>query len=426
MSEPVNRRHFLGASLAGSAALLAKTARADQPAASDKLVVGIMGTGGRGTEHAKTFASLPGVTVAYVCDADRKRANAAAGVVAKATSKPPKETQDFRHILDDKSVDVLVVATCNHWHAPATILACSAGKHVYVEKPCPHNAQEGEWMVASAHKHKKLVQMGNQRRSSPKIIEAMRQLHEGIIGRPYLAQSWYTNQRPSTGRGKPAPVPEGLDYAMWQGPAPRKPFRSNYLHYTWHWFWHWGNGELGNNGIHMLDLCRWGLGVEYPAHVSSSGGRYRYEDDQETPDTHQVAFDFAERKTITWEGLSCNMPPAGKTADVIFHGEKGSLMINGNGYSLCDPKGKELRKETGQGGDLPHIGNFLDAIRTGKPLNSEIGEGHKSTLLCHLGNIAHRVGQALKCDPTNGHILGDKDAAALWGREYEKGWEPKV
>ena len=426
MSEQVNRRYFLGASLATSAALLAKSARADQPAASDKLIVGIMGTGGRGTEHAKTFSKRPGVTVAYVCDADRKRASSAAEAVETLTGKAPKETQDFRHVLDDKTVDALVIATCNHWHAPAAIFACSAGKHVYVEKPCSHNAQEGEWMVAAARKNKKLVQMGNQRRSSPKIIEAMQQLHDGIIGRAYLAQSWYTNLRPSIGRGKEAPVPKELDYDLWQGPAPRKQFHTNYLHYNWHWFWHWGNGELGNNGIHMLDLCRWGLGVEFPVHVTSAGGRYRYEDDQETPDTHHVAFNFADRKTITWDGFSCNIPPAGKTADVIFHGEKGSLMINGNGYSICDPKGKEIRKEAGQGGDIVHIDNFLDAIRTGKPLNAEIEGGARSTLLCHLGNIAQRTGRALNCDPANGHILGDKDAAAMWGREYEKGWEPKV
>ncbi|MFL5338884.1 MAG: Gfo/Idh/MocA family protein [Gemmataceae bacterium] len=426
MTEHLNRRYFMGASLAASAALLAKSAPADEPAANDKLVVGVMGTGGRGTEHAKSFAQQPGVTVAYVCDVDQKRANAAAGVVEKLSGKAPKATQDFRHILDDKAVNILVVATCNHWHAPATILACNADKHVYVEKPCSHNAQEGEWMVTAAHKNKKLVQMGNQRRSWPKIIEAMEQVRNGIIGRAYLAQSWYANLRQSIGHGKEAPVPEGLDYDLWQGPAPRKAFRSNYLHYNWHWFWHWGNGELGNNGIHMLDLCRWGLGVDFPIHVGSSGGRYRYEDDQETPDTHTVAFDFADRKTITWTGFSCNNPPAGKGAEVIFHGENGSLMIGGNGYTVHDPKGKEIQKVTGEGGDAVHIRNFLDAIRAGKPLNSEIEGGHKSTLLCHLGNIAHRTGRALRCDPKTGHVLGDKDAAALWGREYEKGWEPKV
>jgi predicted dehydrogenase len=426
MTEQPNRRHFLGAGLATGAALLSASARADGPA--DQLTVGIMGTGSRGTSLATLFAQQPAVTVKYVCDVDKKRAADAAGAVNKAVGKTPMDVQNFRRILDDKAVDILVVATCNHWHAPAAILGCAAGKHVYVEKPCSHNPQEGEWLVAAATRQKKHVQMGNQRRSWPKIAEAMKRLRDGVIGRVYLAEAWYTADRKSIGRGKDAPVPAGLDYNLWQGPAPRKPFKTNYLPYTWHWFWHWGNGELGNNGIHTIDLCRWGLGVDYPIRVTSSGGRYRYEDDQETPDTHLVGFEFANRKSIVWHGLSCNQLPAGKTAEVVFLGENGSLMLNDkdHGYSVHDPKGKEIERVTGPGSDAMHIGNFLDSIRAGQPLNSEIGEGHKSTVLCHLGNIAHRTGRALKCEGTTGHILGDKDAIALWSREYEKGWEPKV
>jgi predicted dehydrogenase len=425
MNRSLNRRTFLGATAAG-VALGVSASRGDQPSAKDGLIVGVMGTGGRGTEHARLFAEQPGVTVAYVCDVDLKRANSAAEAVAKIGGKPPQAVQDFRRILDDKKVDILTVATCNHWHAPATILACAAGKHVYVEKPCSHNPHEGELMVAAARNNKRFVQMGNQRRSWPKIIEAMDQLHKGVIGRVYLAQSWYYNLRPSIGHGREASIPEGLDYDLWQGPAPRRPFKSNYLHYNWHWFWHWGNGELGNNGIHMIDLCRWGLGVDYPVRVVSSGGRYRYDDDQETPDTHLVSFEFPGKKTITWTGFSCNRAPAGKEAEVIFLGEKGSLVIAANGYSIHEPKGKEIQKVSDKGTDAMHIGNFLDAIRTGKALNSEIEEGHKSTLLCHLGNIAQRTGRTLTCDPKDGRILGDKDALALWQREYEKGWEPKV
>jgi len=426
MTQQLNRRQFVGSAAAGlTLAALSNTVHSDEPSANDRLIVGVMGTGGRGTELSKTFAKQPGVTIAYVCDVDKKRAAAAAEAVAQTGASTPKDVQDFRTMLDDKKVDVIVVATCNHWHAPGAIAACLADKHVYVEKPCCHNPQEGEWMVAAAHNHKRHVQMGNQRRSWPKIIEAMERLKSGIIGRVYLAQSWYTNQRGTIGRGKEAPVPEGLNYDLWQGPAPRKPFHTNYLHYNWHWFWHWGNGELGNNGIHMIDLCRWGLGVDFPIHVTSSGGRYRFEDDQETPDTHVVAFDFGDRKTITWEGYSCNEFPGGKP-DVVFFGEKGSLAIRGNGYTIHDPKGKEIEKVTGPASDDVHIGNLLAAIRSGKPLNSEIGEGHKSTLLCHLGNIAHRTGRALHCDPKNGHIIGDADAMKLWKREYEPGWEPKV
>jgi predicted dehydrogenase len=204
------------------------------------------------------------------------------------------------------------------------------------------------------------------------------------------------------------------------------PFHTNYLHYTWHWFWHWGNGELGNNGIHYLDLCRWGLGVEFPIHVTSSGGRYRYEDDQQTPDTQVVAYEFDGRKSITWEGLSCNNFPDGQKADVIFYGDKGSLRITGSGYSIHDPKGKEIEKVAGGGGDSTHIGNFLAAIRGAGKLSSEIEDGHKSTLLCHLGNIAHRTGRALKCSAKDGAVIDDKEAMTFWKREYEKGWEPTV
>ncbi len=425
MTERLDRRDFLGVSASAGLAL-GLPARAAVKGANDRILVGVMGTGGRGTGLAGLFEGLPNCQVAYVCDVDQKRMENAASIVSKKKNNTPKTVTDFRRILDDKNVDVLVVATCNHWHAPAAILACSAGKNVYVEKPCSHNPREGELLVEAARKNKKSVQMGNQRRSWPRVIEAIQQVRDGVIGRAWFAQAWYLNNRPTIGKGMTAPVPEGLDYDLWQGPAPRRPFRSNYLHYNWHWFWHWGNGELGNNGIHMIDLCRWGLGVDYPSHVTSSGGRYRFEDDQETPDTHIVSFSFPDRKTITWEGLSCTQLPSGKSADVIFVGDKGSLMITGTGYTICDPKGKEIRKETGSGSDSVHAGNLLDAIRSGKALNSEIEEGHKSTLLCHLGNIAHRTGRALRTDPKNGHILEDREAMALWTREYEKGWEPKV
>jgi predicted dehydrogenase len=426
MSKRIHRRHFLGAAAAGAVLSGAGVVYGkEEPGANNRLVVGVMGTGGRGTGLATTFAQQPGVTVAYVCDVDRDRVGRAAEAVRTATSRAPQAVADFRRILDDRTVDILVVATCNHWHAPATILACAANKHVYVEKPCSHNPREGELMVEAARRHERKVQMGTQRRSWPRVIEAIEQLRQGTIGRVYLAQSWYQNNRPSIGSGREQPPPEALNYDLWQGPAPRRPFHTNYLHYNWHWFWHWGNGELGNNGVHMIDLCRWGLGVDYPTHVTSAGGRYRYQDDQETPDTHLVTFDFPGRKTITWEGLSCNHRPTGSTPDVLFHGETGSLAINGSGYVVYDNAGREVRRVSGTGGDVVHIRNFLDAVRGGR-LTSEIPEAHKSTLLCHLGNIAHRTGRALRCDPQNGHIQQDEQAMRLWTREYAPGYEPRV
>lgn len=394
--------------------------------ASDRIVVGVMGMGGRGTALARGFEQQNGVEVGYVCDVDPKRAGRAADEIAKIKGHTPKSLTDFRRILDDKAVDVLVIATCNHWHAPAAILGCTAGKHVYVEKPCSHNPREGELIVEAARKHKRAVQMGNQRRSWPKVIEAIEQVRGGVIGRAYFAQCLYTNNRPSIGKGKETMAPEGLDYDLWQGPAPRRPFHNNYLHYNWHWFWHWGNGELGNNGVHSIDICRWGLGVDYPIQVNSIGGRYRYDDDQETPDTNIVTYNFDGKKSIAWEGLSCNQLPNGKTADMLFHGENGSLAISDGGYTIYDPKGKEVKKVAGPGSDTVHIANFLDGVRGSGKLNSEIEEGHKSTLLCHLGNIAYRLGRTLHCDGKNGQVRDDKQASAQWSREYEKGWEPKV
>jgi predicted dehydrogenase len=269
--------------------------------------------------------------------------------------------------------------------------------------------------------------MGTQRRSGPGTREAIRKLHDGVIGRVYLARSWYTNLRPSLGTCEPSAPPANLDYELWQGPAPRRPYRANVVHYNWHWTWHWGNGELGNNGVHTLDLCRWGLDVDYPLRVTSSGGRYRYDDDQQTPDTHTVCFEFDGACQISWQGLSCNKHRAGF---VTFYGEQGTLELQSNGaHTIFDRNDKQVAEVSSPSlGDTEHIVNFLDAIRNGEPmrLNAEIATGHKSTLLCHLGNIAHRTGATLDCDAQNGHIIGNGEALELWRREYERGWEPVV
>lgn len=430
MTDAMNRRLFLGTAAATGLAygLAHRTLRAAADSPNEQIVVGVMGTGGRGTTHSVNFSKFSGVQVAYVCDVDEQRAGQAAGAVEKAAGKKPDAVTDFRRILDDKDVDALVVATCNHWHAPAAILGCKAGKHVYVEKPCSHNPREGELLVEAARKYDKRVQMGNQRRSWPGVVEAIQKLHDGVIGRVYMARGFYRNLRPSIGHGKEVAPPKELDWDLWQGPAPRKPFHDNYVHYNWHWFWHWGNGEIGNNGVHFLDVCRWGLGVDFPTRVTSAGGRYRWDDDQETPDTHEVSFDFPDQKTIAWHGLSCNKHNPGKASeDVVFIGENGTLVISGAGYTIFDINEKVIGEGKGAGGDNDHVQNFLDAIRTGKTLNSEIGGGHISTTLCHLGNIAHRTGRTINCDPKTGHIQNDREAMdKYWSRQYEPGWEPKV
>ena len=381
----------------------------------------------RGRSLAQTFAGLPQVEIRYVCDADQERIAACVKDLESGGGSPPTGVTDFRRILDDPEVNALVCAAPNHWHGPATILACQAGKHVYVEKPCSHNPWEGEAMVAVAHRQQRVVQLGTQRRSSAGTQLAIARLHAGAIGKPYLAHAVYFSARGSIGVGKPAAVPGRLDYELWQGPAPRQPYVDNLVHYNWHWRWHWGNGELGNNGIHTLDLCRWGLNVTYPNRVTSSGGRYAYQDDQQTPDTQTVAFEFPEGQAITWQGLSCNGHGSGFVA---FYGTEGTLELQENGNFRVFNRRDELQEEH-QGstsGGLEHAANFLLAVRAQDraKLNAEITEGHRSTLLCHLGNIAQRAGVVLNCDPATGQIRDNDLAQTHWRRDYAPGWEPQV
>ncbi len=424
----MNRRQFLKKTVAASALLGSlgsfRIAHAGE-SPNQKLLVGVMGCNGRGMDHIRGFLTQPNVEIAYICDVDERAM--ARGIVEaeKKQGRKPQGVRDFRNILDDRSVDILAIAAPNHWHAPATILACAAGKHVYVEKPASHNAHEAELIAVAARKSNRIVQMGNQRRSWPAIREAVSKLHTGVIGRLTAARCWYANARGSIGRGKPSALPAWLDWSLWQGPATERPFLDNVVHYNWHWRWHWGGGELANNGIHALDLARWGLQVDYPRRVSCIGGRYHFEDDQETPDTAVAAFDFGHC-TATWEGSSCLLRKDESLPFVEFYGDKGSLSSDGTGYKIFDPNGKPVEEDKGSGGDAVHMGNFVDSIRnSGKP-NSDIADCAKSDLLCHLGNIAYRTGQTLAVDQKTGRILGNKTAEKLWKREYRKGWEPKV
>ena len=430
MTHSISRRELLklgGASLAAPL-LISANAAAHAASPSAKVVVGVMGMGGRGTTLATGLAAINNVEVAYVCDVDSQRMASAAEAVGQVQKNRPRQVGDFRQMLDDPAVDAIVIATADHWHAPAAILACAAGKHVYVEKPCSHNAREGEMLVAAAARYKRLVQHGTQRRSYEAVREAMERLREGAIGRVYYSRAWMAANRPSIGRGKPTTPPDWLNYDLWQGPAPRLPYRDNVVHYNWHWFWHWGTGEIGNHGIHRLDICRLGLDVDFPTRVSSAGGRFHYEDDQETPDVHIVAFDFDGGKTLVWENLSSNRYGPDSTSDgITFHGDRGTLVIHGASYAIYDQDNNELANVRGRGGPgADHLANFVAAIRGESTLHAPIDEGHKSTLLCHLGNIAYRRQRSLTCDPSNGRILGDDEAEGFWGREYESGWEPAV
>lgn len=409
--------------------------------ANDRIRVASMGVNSRGLAVGTNFARQKNCEVAYCCEVDTKAADKFIDAVEKVQNKRPAAAPDFRKALEDKNLDVLIVTAPDHWHAPAAILACQAGKHVYLEKPCSHNPNEGELVVKASKKHNRVLQMGNQRRSWPNVAAAIGELKTGVIGRPYFAKTWYTNNRPSIGKGKEVEVPSWLNYDLWQGPAPRQSYRDNVIHYNWHWFWNWGTGEALNNGTHMVDLARWGLGVDYPIRVSSAGGRYRYEDDWQTPDTQVINLEFNNNTCITWEGRSCNgRSVEDNSVGVIFYGETGSLLIeSGNSYKIYDLQNKLVKEvknnytidarnlsDPAQDLDALHIQNFFDGIRKGAKVNSDIVSGHQSTLLVQLGNIALRSGHTLNIDPKNGHILNDKDAMKYWGREYQPGWEPKV
>jgi len=438
----MDRRNFIiNTSLAGTGLLLSSEIFAFTGSPNEKIVMGIMGTNSRGAYLMKLFAGLPNVEIGFVCDVDKKVLDKTLNEAEKLTGKKPKGYSDIRKMLEEKDMDAIAIAAPDHWHAPAAIMACEHGKHVYVEKPCSHNPFEGEMLVKISQKTGKLVQIGTQRRSFPNVREAMQDLKEGIIGRPYFAKGWYANNRKSIGFGKPAGVPDWLNYDLWQGPAPRKPYKDNLIHYNWHWFWNWGTGEALNNGTHELDVMRWGLGVDFPTKVVSAGGRFQWKDDWETPDTQTITYEFANNTGITWEGRSCNnFGLEGSERGVIFYGEKGTMVIpGGDDYKVYDGGNKIIKdaktiigkiqatNTVGMGDNLDslHLINFVESIRGKSKLNGPISEGYKSTLLPQLGNIAYRTGRTLICDPLNGHIQNDKEAMKLWTREYEKGWEIK-
>jgi predicted dehydrogenase len=440
----IDRRAFLRTTSAAGLGLVAGShsvaplfATAKQRSANEKVVVAVVGVNGRGVVHAQNFAKFEHAEVAYVCDVDSRVVGK--GVEAAARSQPsaPKVIVDFRRALDDKAVDAIAIATPDHWHTPMTLLALKAGKHVYLEKPSGHDPHEDELLIAAASKYQKHVQLGTQRRSGPRFFEAIQALADGAIGKPYLARAWYANTRGTIGKGKDAAVPSELNYDLWQGPAPRTPYRDNIIHYNWHWFERWGTGEICNNGTHEIDVARWLLGVDYPVAVSSSGRRNHFVDDWEFPDTQDATFEFAGGKTIVWHGQSCNgLPMYGRSRGTMLLGTAGSLIIDQDGWVLADLKNKVIRESiaTAKGDALNttgddwltelHMQNFVDAIRTGAKLNAPIVDGAKTGMLCHLGTIAHQTGRKLKTDPATGRILGDAAAMSRWSRTYAHDWAP--
>lgn len=426
-----NRRTFLkqsGAGIAGAAALNWATA-AHAGNSNETIVLGLIGAGGRGSGLAQSFAKHRDVEFAYVADPDVKRGNRSVEAIGEIRGKRPKSVQDFRAILDDDAVDAVIVATPDHWHGPATLLALEAGKHVYVEKPCSHNIREGRLMVEAAARQKRVLQVGMQSRSSPPIIEAMQMLRDGAIGDVLVAKAWNSQKRANIGRAKPTSPPEGFDYDLWIGPAPFVPFQANRHHYTWHWWYGFGTGDFGNDGVHDTDVARWGLGVnKHPRTVSVTGGKYFFDDDQQFPDTIYASFEYPgdgrvghKRQLIFEQRIWSPYRQEAYENGNAFYGTEGMLLLGKNdGWKLFGPRNQLIKSSPAGGMGDPHYRNFLDCIRTGAKPNADILTGHLSASLCHLGNIAARVGRQLNFDPDQEHILDDENAATLIRREYRK------
>jgi predicted dehydrogenase len=436
------RREFLDALAVGAATLaVGTTARSYSQilGSNARLNFAVIGLNGRAYAHLSALkANRSAARISHVCDVDDNILRKFADRVQQDMGESAATDKDFRRILEQKDVDAITIATPDHWHAPMAIAALQAGKHVYVEKPCSHNAAEGEMLVRAQQKYQKLVQMGTQQRSSPHTIEIVEKIHAGIIGRPYFAKAWYSNVRKSIGEGKDAPVPPHLDWDLWQGPAPRRPYRDNVHPYNWHWFKIYGTGETLNNGTHEVDVCRWALGVDYPERVSSSGGRYQFKDDWQFYDTLLTSFAYQD-KMISWEGKSCQgMKYYGRDRGSTIMGTTGTVLVDRDGYEIYDLEGKKTsefrRGSATSSSDLvgrdsmtdAHFANFIAGIRNGQKLNAPVSVGNISVTMLQISNIAWDVNRELHLDTKDGRIQGDPEAMKMWGREYEDGWEPHV
>jgi predicted dehydrogenase len=410
--------------------------------ANDRVRVAVCGLNGRGKDHIAGFSHVPNVEIAAVCDVDEN-------VLKKHGGERNGKSQtyvDVRKLLEDRSIDAISIATPNHWHSLIGIWACQAGKDVYVEKPCSHNLWEGRQFVRAAEKYNRIVQHGTQIRSAPSIQEAMRKLHEGVIGDVYLARGLCFKWRETIGHTPEESVPEGVHYDLWTGPAPLKPFTRNRFHYKWHWIWDTGNGDLGNQGVHQVDVARWGLGVKFPSRVSAIGGHFMFDDDQQTPNTLSSAFEFdmpdGKRKIMEFEvrhwitnneaGIGRGNLTTGIRRFLGHHNTIGNVFYGSGGYlatgdedassyeSLLGHDGKPGPRGH-QGGD--HFANFIDCVRSRKKENlaAPIQEGHISSALVHLANVSYRLGRSLRFDPETELVIGDEEANKLL-RDSDRGY----
>jgi len=439
-----NRRNFLKtAALASAGAAIGGLGFSAKSygriiGSNNRLNFAVIGLHGRAVSHLESIKNGENSYVTHICDVDRRELDKFALETKKKFGYDPVKEKDFRKLLEIKDIDAITIATPEHWHTPMAIMGLQAGKHVYVEKPSSHNPYEGEMLVKAQRKYGKLVQLGNQQRSSEHTIAIMKKIHSGIIGKPYFGKAWYSNTRKGIGVGKEVPVPEYLDWDLWQGPAPRRPYKDNIHPYNWHWFWNWGTGETLNNGTHEVDLCRWALNENYPNTIDASGGRYHYKDDWEFYDTLVTNFEYDE-KLITWECISCQGKQYyNRSRGVTIHGTEGTVLLDRGGYTVfdLDEKVKETfdTKSVTSTKDLQsmdkmtddHFKNLMNGIRNGEKLHSPIDEGNISVTMLLLSNIAWKVKRTLHLNKENAHILNDEEAMKMWKREYEKGWELSI
>ena len=429
-----SRRHFLMGSLG---AALASPARAR---AQDRILMAVMGCGGRGTDLAKGFAARPDVLITWVADPDSSRANNLASTLEKQTGKRPKVTQDFRQVLDDRSVLAIINATPDHWHAPGTIMACQAGKDVYVEKPASYSPFEGRKMVEAARKYNRVVQVGAQNRSAPYVMEAVDYIRSGKLGTVHLVKVFNSKPRSPIGKKEDAPVPPGVDYDMWLGPAKKRSFNPNHFHYNWHWFWEYSGGDIINDGVHQIDMARWVIDRAYPNSVYSSGGLHFFRDDQECPDTQFVSWDYDGLTMVfeqaIWVPYQQKTPFNERDRDVLpkwpfsgtrveVYGSKNWMMLgrHGDGWEVFDGTFKSIAHQYGRQANQEHFANFVDCIRTRKRPTADIEHLHLSTLLCQYGNISYRIGRKLVIDPKTEGFRDDKEANKLTRRAvYRSPW----
>ncbi len=419
-----SRRSFVAG--AGGAAV-SHLAASKAMAATDKLRIAVIGNNGRGRDHVQGLMRQPDAEVTCLCDVDLKVANQRAAEFEKKYGKKPKVVQDLRRVFDDQEIDAVTIATPNHWHSLAAIWACQAGKDVYVEKPGSHNIYEGRKMVEAAKKYNRIVQHGVQLRSSEAVREAVEHLRKGTIGNVYMARGLVFRWRPSTGKKGVEPVPEGLDYNLWTGPAQMEPFSRRIVHYNWHWTWNYGNGDVGNQGIHETDLCMWGLGVDtFPSKITAMGGKFLFDDDKITPEVLTTLYHYPEQKKIIQFEVRpwCTNAEDGAMVGNIFYGSEGYLVVKGyDTYQVYLGQKKELGPGRRAGGD--HFANWIKAIRSRKTSdqNGPVESAHLASGLAHLGNIAYRLGRVLTFDGAKEKFVNDKEADTHLTRNYRKGFE---